>query len=525
MKNNIYNDINYFESEYYKIQLYENIYKDKFFIYLEYNNNNINIIVDRIDIDPLNGGWGQNLKLIVRDKILHKDELIVIGSSNHNTKMYLYKDNVNKKSNVNHYENNLYKIFYISYKYNDIFKINYNEETNILTIKRLDDPNTGWGDNLKLKYIEKNTEKEKIINIGPSNLNSISIKVNIDNIPYREINNYYESNNYIITLYKFKYLDTFIFNYYEDNNTLYVKRTDSNEGWGAKLMLNIYSIKENYNYLIYVGTSVTNEIYKKIDLKEKKCYVALSTIPSRIKLPIFLENIKSIISEQTYPIEKIYLTISKKYKRFNETIDNNIIEKIRSISKIEIIIEDDYGPASKYLGPLINKYEELKDNILIIIDDDRKYNKNMIKHFVIGYNSNPNITYSSGLWEKYFSKNYNNISDDFLEIELYKETNINKFYYGNGLGGFYGFALKVNNLDNFIKYNLNILKRIPNSFYHDEGIILGYLKYNEEIIMYLNHKGCNFIKEELIDALCNSNIINRGIIEKEILQITNLEKL
>ena len=72
---------------------------------------------------------------------------------------------------------------------------------------------------------------------------------------------------------------------------------------------------------------------------------------------------------------------------------------------------------------------------------------------------------------------------------------------------------------------MKILERIPKSFYHDEGIILGYLKYKEENILYLNHKGCNYIEEEMVDALCKSNLVDRGNIEKEILQITNLEKL
>ena len=37
--------------------------------------------------------------------------------------------------------------------------------------------------------------------------------------------------------------------------------------------------------------------------------------------------------------------------------------------------------------------------------------------------------------------------------------------------------------------------------------------------------GCNLIEEELVDALCTSNLVNRGKLEIEILKITNLEKL
>ena len=112
-----------------------------------------------------------------------------------------------------------------------------------------------------------------------------------------------------------------------------------------------------------------------------------------------------------------------------------------------------------------------------------------------------------------------------LEIEIFKEKNDNLFPFGSSLGGFFGFAMKVDNLYDFIKYNMNIINRIPSSLYHDEGIILGYLKYKKEIILYLKHKGCELIKNEMIDALCTSNLVNRGNIEKEILQLTNLEKI
>jgi hypothetical protein len=291
-------------------------------------------------------------------------------------------------------------------------------------------------------------------------------------------------------------------------------------------MLNILDINNNHNFIIYIGNSDSNEIYKKIDLTIRKCYVSLTTIPSRIKLNIFNDNINDFLKNQTYPIEKMFIVIANKYKRFTEKIPENIINNLKKNFKVIIIIlDEDFGPASKYLGPLQEYENILKDNLLIIIDDDRKYNKNLIKNFVIGYNSFPNITFSSGKWDEYFKKDYNKINDDFLEFKLYKEINNNSFE-GIGLGGFFGFCINVNNnIQKFINYNNTILKKIPKSFFHDEGIILGYLKYNKEIILYLKHKGCNIIEEELIDALCESNLVNRGKIEREILKLTNLEKI
>ena len=517
---NIYNEVNYYESEYYKILLHNNKLNDRFYITMNKNK----IIIERIDI---NSGWTQNLEIIVRDKNNASDHIIKVGSSDINVKYinFEYTENTIK----NHYENKLFKIFYISKIYNDVFKIEYDQETKKLYIKRLD-ADEGWGQDLKLKYVEKNTKKEKIINIGKSNTPYLIVNIDVDNISYRPYINYYESENYKIKLYENKYPDLFQIFFYEETSTIYIKRLDvvKEIGWGQLLFLSVCDLKKNYYFTIYIGDSTKNEIYKKVELIKRKCNIALTTIPSRAKTDFFIENIKNLVYTQNYPIENIFITIPDKYNRFNETISEDIINQLEEIPKVKIIrSEIDYGPASKYLGPLINYYEEIKDTLLIVIDDDRIYNENLLKNFVIGYNSFPKVTFSSGLWNEYFVKNYKNMDHNYLQISLYKESNNNKLFYGQGVGGFFGFCIKVENenLQKFIEYNLWILTRIPKSFYHDEGIILGYLKFNEETIMYLKHYGCNYIQNEMQDALCTSNLVNRGVVEHEILQLTNLENL
>jgi hypothetical protein len=521
MINKNYLDYNYFESEYYKITLYKNIYNDKFYIYIDENK----IFIERVDEKI---GWGQILKIIVWNKILQKEKIIEIGSSTENIKIIFLNDIDKNNIKKIHYENDKYKIFYISPNYNDVFNVDYNENNKIITVKRIDinnNENIGWGQDLNLQYVDVHG-KIKIINIGISKNNIISIKIDIDNIPYKTINNYYESNNYIININENNCQDIFLIYFYEDSNTIYIKRIDKDTGWGQYLMLNILDIKNNHNFIIYIGNSNLNEVYKKIDLTIRKCYVSLTTIPSRIKLDIFQDNINDFLQNQTYPIESMFIVIANKYKRFTEKIPENIIINLKKKFKvIVIILEEDLGPASKYLGSLQQYENILRDNLLVIIDDDRKYNKNLIRNFIIGYNSFPNITFSSGLWEEYFNKNYINMDENFLEFKLYKENNNNKFYFGQGLGGFFGFCIKVENIKKFIDYNNTILNKIPKSIFHDEGIIIGYLKYNKETILYLKHKGCNIIEDELVDALCTSNLVNRGQIEKEILKITNLEKL
>jgi hypothetical protein len=127
----------------------------------------------------------------------------------------------------------------------------------------------------------------------------------------------------------------------------------------------------------------------------------------------------------------------------------------------------------------------LENNLLVVVDDDRKYNKNLFCNFAMGYMSNTNIRFSTGNWVDYFEKNYKNMTDEPLDYFIKSEKNNYNFYFGNGLGGFYGFCIKVENMDKFINYNFKILEKIPNSFFHDEGIILGFLKVSEENILIL----------------------------------------
>jgi hypothetical protein len=520
-------DINYFENEHIKINLYKNNYNDKFgfFINKEYNSANIyniKIIIKRIDsLD----GWGQNLNILLYNKLNKKEDIINVGESKTNIKIIDFSYEINIED-INYFENDYYKIFYISALYNDNFEINYNKDEQKILIKRID-KNEGWGQELYLKYVDKDTLCEKIIYIGTSDTNETNTNISLSKIDYRDPINLAETSNYILKILPSIYPDLFTIRFYEENNTLYVKRIDKNSEWGQNLSIDITNKSRNFNFKINIGSSAKNEIYKKIDLTRRKCYISLTTIPSRIKLPQFKENIIYFFQNQTDEIEKFFIVVSKKYKRFFEEIDPEILNDIRKIeNRIYIIeLETDFGPASKYLGPLMNYYEEIKDNLLIIIDDDRIYNKNLVKHFKIAFQSYPFATFATGNWKKYFDKDYNKITEDYLEFEILKEANNNKFFYGQGVGGFFGFCIKVQNLENFIKYNHIIMERIPKSFFHDEGIILGYLKYNEEKIIYLKHYGCNFIETELVDALCTSNLVNRGKIEKDILLLTNLEKI
>ena len=505
-----YISVNIFENEKYRINKIKDGFNDSF----EINEENDILYIKRLDTQT---GWGANLKFKFFDKIENNEYIKEIGSSETNK----IKIQLDARKSINHYENNFYKIYPIS-DYNDIFNIKYNELSKELEIKRLDD-DTGWDQNLILEYYEKHTKNVKHLTIGPSKKNIKNTIINLDKINYIKVPNYYCDNICKIEKFKNNYDDKFNFEMDHDNLILIVKRIDADEGWGQNLMVHL--IYNNINYDIYIGSSNTNLYYKKINLSKFQVYICLTTIPSRASKDILIKNINNFIKNQTYDFDKILITIPKKYKRFDNNIDNKIIKKLEKIEKVEIIyIDKDLGPASKYLGPLIKKNINDQD-LLIIIDDDRIYNKYLVRNLVMIYRSFYQYEFYSGLWSYFFDKKYKYLENNFLEVTMYKENNEDNFKFGNGLGGFFGFAMNIKNKKEFIQYNLKILELIDKSFYHDEGILLGYIKKKEKIIIYLKHIGCEEYDKETVDALCKSGLCNRSIIEKDILYITNYQSL
>lgn len=497
--------INHFENEKYRIKKVKDGFHDKF----EINEINNLLILKRVD---KNEGWGADLKLSIFNKITGEEYNKVVGNSDHNCKRIKLPDLESK----NHFETNEYKLYTIS-EHNDLFKINYKDQQ--LKIKRID-ASTGWGQKLIIEYFEKKTNKIKHIDIGPSKENKKIIEINIDKIKYKQIPNHYIDEKIEIHKLRNEYEDQFEFDIDLKTEIIKIKRIDSEEGWGQNLMIKINIEKKIFEF--YIGSSASNIFFKKLCFLTPKIVVSLTTIPSRGAE--LLRNVKKFIKTQNQSIDTFFINIPKQYKRFKEKISPRIIEELQKIPKVVILnLENDVGPASKYLGPLEN--ENMDQTLLIIIDDDRLYNYNLVRHFLIAYRSFPQYEFYAGLWNYFFNKKYKYLTNDFLEITIKQEKNIPNFQFGDGLGGFFGFCLKLENKEKFIRYHYDIFSRYKKSFFHDEGISMNYIKNNELPIVYLKQVGCLHYDKESVDALCLSGTCNRSNVEKDIYYITQNENL
>jgi hypothetical protein len=335
----------------------------------------------------------------------------------------------------------------------------------------------------------------------------------------------YEDDKFYIKKYHDEYQDIFAIDIDYDMEILKISRVGY-IGWIQDLALEILDKVNNTKQIVMIGPSAMNGVAVKLNnqiyntrvnfdisadmlersiLKERpKVFIGLTTIPSRAKTKEFMDYLVSLSEGQTLLPEKIFVTIAHNYKRFdNISIDINTINKIKSINKVEIIYTEDFGPASKYLGPLIYKKEDIDNSLLVLVDDDKFYSKNLLRHFSIGFKLFPDIKLIGAA--KFYNPFVNELKFEFA-----------KYYHG--LSGFSGFCIKVKDLDDIVEFNQKILQNIDGAFYNDNSIMKGYISLKQEDILIMHHRECMVDYPEWIDSISSIPNLNREYIEKQIFQ-------
>jgi hypothetical protein len=212
-----------------------------------------------------------------------------------------------------------------------------------------------------------------------------------------------------------------------------------------------------------------------------KIYFSLTTSPQRInKLHQTLDS----IFKQTAPFEKIILNIPH---IFNRTRTKYVIPEYLSKNP-RIIINRcyDIGPGTKLVPSLFITSE---DDIIITIDDDRKYLPNMLETFMDFYNNNSHRVICMSC----IKINFVNQITNFMRIVEPKYSG-KQFQILQGYGGVL-YPRKVFN-DDFLKYCELLLKDI-NFYLSDDLYISNYLAMkNVPIILGVN-QDCHIKGKEL----------------------------
>ncbi len=176
--------------------------------------------------------------------------------------------------------------------------------------------------------------------------------------------------------------------------------------------------------------------------------VSLTTIPNRIKN--LGKSVESLLNQTVKP-NKIFINIPKKYKRFDENINDQQIPKFND-GIIEIVRCEDCGPGTKLLGSIENLN---KNNLLaILVDDDHYYENYMIEEFNNFYLKAPENAYS------------------FYVHQL------RNFGVGQGADGF---AINGNSLNGIKKFYEEVVNANKDLFIHDDLWISFFLFYVKKI--------------------------------------------
>jgi hypothetical protein len=242
-------------------------------------------------------------------------------------------------------------------------------------------------------------------------------------------------------------------------------------------------------YFFYPSQYIQEKIQKNIE--NSRIVVSLTTSPDRIyKIKPVLD---SIMNQVIVP-SKIYLNLPHVFKRTGKQFDK-IPEFITSNPIIFINKCEDIGPATKIIPTL--EYEKDPETIIISIDDDILYYKNVINtfmHYSLKYPQSC-ITGTSFIDSEY------NVLHKKLPF-------FSRIYYSQFLEGYSGVLYKVKFFNNFV---LDYITESPKAcFLADDLMLSNYLLKNKipilsiEIRNYI--KPLNYGLEK--DALHNDNSNN-----------------
>lgn len=213
--------------------------------------------------------------------------------------------------------------------------------------------------------------------------------------------------------------------------------------------------------------------------------VSLTTIPTRFQY-LYI-TIDSILSQTIQP-DIIVIHIPIKYN--NYSYDSSMLPSFLS-DKVIINYVEDYGPATKLLGIRdFYLYDKMNDDdIIIVIDDDRLYNVNLIKNMLHYHTIYPDKVLTVAGWDVEALSRYKTQNKKQPRGVEFKKCGHIDF-----LGGCCGFLLNKKmcpfNYDELFQLNPN-----DDYYYVDDIWISGFLTLNgTDIYMIPNSIFCDELR-------------------------------
>lgn len=250
-----------------------------------------------------------------------------------------------------------------------------------------------------------------------------------------------------------------------------------------------------------------------------KIFLTLGTIPSRANNPLFLEHVRWL-TRQTAAYEKLFVVFCRAYRRFPaQTIHEDVVDALRAIPRVEVCwAEEDLGPATKFVFPLEHRYEEIRDGLLIVLDDDRFYHPRMIEVYLGALVAHPGAHVLGGNQEFYFQRRLYETLGGRPSVRVSESRYVAAFMS-------FLFDLTATDWRPLVAFTRTMLREVPESFFHDEGILLNYLRFLGLRVLYVNFAFVPWVEEEMDDALCTGAFVDRRACEHRIQEWLNASRL
>ena len=172
-----------------------------------------------------------------------------------------------------------------------------------------------------------------------------------------------------------------------------------------------------------------------------KVVISLTTVPERLG-PQVEDGFKMVLKslcEQNYDVYEVHLNLPHVYNVTNEkyVIPNWLIEFVSIYSNLKIFRVDDIGPPTKVVPTILR--EDL-NTLIIVVDDDLIYHKDMINEHVKYQNILPNsvILYDG---RNLLTPKYGDLRDFWIiavseisqvkELQHYKSVSYYKRYFND----------------------------------------------------------------------------------------------
>jgi hypothetical protein len=207
--------------------------------------------------------------------------------------------------------------------------------------------------------------------------------------------------------------------------------------------------------MLLVFAQNLQEFWMRWAVRNEYIVVSLTTTPYRIDK---LQPVIDFILKENLPIKNVYLNIPFIFKRDN--LEYTIPQYLQNNDRITLLRTKDYGPGTKLLGTL-ERAALPPTAIIITIDDDIKYPKNMLLYLAYKASKNPHRAVGFSGMNPHYNKRGLIITDSRSGIGLKPDYKNNASV--SILEGFAGIAYRREFFDDSVFDILNAPRECINS--------------------------------------------------------------